>query len=327
MTTELDFKGLQELLWAFAGQRTVTTASRCGILGRLAERAWEPAGLAVDLGLDPEACDRVVRALVALGVARREGTTFRLVPDLEPLFQPGPDDLAPFLEHSHRMYENWGENLETWLRTGRWPRRERSPEETLAFARAMRGIGVRTAREIVDRLDLEGVRRVLDIGGSLGHWAETLCRRSPDIRVTVFDILEVAHEGTKRIRGTAFEDRIEFVGGDYLEDDLGSGFDLVLLANVVHQELRPRAERLIERAAAALACERMTDGELDQLNEAANASESAAEDWDFIKVSQLDFEFHRILADATGTFSMAFWLCAILTAGAVVLTYFLREPV
>ncbi len=253
MTTELDFEGLQELLWAFAGQRTVTTASRCGILGRLAERAWEPAGLAVDLGLDPEACDRVVRALVALGVARREGTTFRLVPDLEPLFQPGPDDLAPFLEHSHRMYENWGENLETWLRTGRWPRRERSPEETLAFARAMRGIGVRTAREIVDRLDLEGVRRVLDIGGSLGHWAETLCRRSPDIRVTVFDIPEVARAGTDSIRGTTFEDRIEFVGGDYLEDDLGSGFDLVLLANVVHQELRPRAERLIDRAAAALA--------------------------------------------------------------------------
>lgn len=32
------------------------------------------------------------------------------------------------------------------------------------------------------------------------------------------------------------------------------------------------------------------------------------------------------LADMTGTFSMAFWLCAILTAGAVVLTCFLREP-
>ena len=32
------------------------------------------------------------------------------------------------------------------------------------------------------------------------------------------------------------------------------------------------------------------------------------------------------LADITGTFSMAFWLCAILTSGAVVLTYFLRQP-
>ncbi len=31
-------------------------------------------------------------------------------------------------------------------------------------------------------------------------------------------------------------------------------------------------------------------------------------------------------ADITGTFSMAFWLCALLTAGAVVLTYFLKPP-
>jgi len=31
-------------------------------------------------------------------------------------------------------------------------------------------------------------------------------------------------------------------------------------------------------------------------------------------------------ADITGTFSMAFWLCALLTASAVLLTYFLRPP-
>lgn len=31
-------------------------------------------------------------------------------------------------------------------------------------------------------------------------------------------------------------------------------------------------------------------------------------------------------ADITGTFSMAFWLCAVLTGGAIVLTYFLRPP-
>jgi MFS family permease len=32
------------------------------------------------------------------------------------------------------------------------------------------------------------------------------------------------------------------------------------------------------------------------------------------------------LADMTGTFSMAFWLCSLLTASAVVATYFLRPP-
>ena len=32
------------------------------------------------------------------------------------------------------------------------------------------------------------------------------------------------------------------------------------------------------------------------------------------------------LADVTGTFNVAFWLCAALTASAVALTSFLRQP-
>ena len=52
--------------------------------------------------------------------------------------------------------------------------------------------------------------------------------------------------------------------------------------------------------AAALACERLTPEELDQLEDIIQASESAAREDDFVKVSQLDYDFHRILADATG---------------------------
>ena len=125
MNTPLDLKGLQNLLWNFAGHRTVTTAAKCGILSRLAREPATVSVISQDLGLAPEACDKVVRALVALGVLEHNEDAFRVVPDLEPLFKQGPDDLAPFLEHSHRMYENWAENLETWLRTGTWPRRRR----------------------------------------------------------------------------------------------------------------------------------------------------------------------------------------------------------
>jgi DNA-binding GntR family transcriptional regulator len=52
--------------------------------------------------------------------------------------------------------------------------------------------------------------------------------------------------------------------------------------------------------AAALACERLTEGELDQLETLVEASESAVQDNDFVEVSHLDFEFHYILAEATG---------------------------
>lgn len=52
--------------------------------------------------------------------------------------------------------------------------------------------------------------------------------------------------------------------------------------------------------ATALACQRLTDEEFVQLDETVAASETAAQDGDFVGVSQFDFEFHRILADATG---------------------------
>jgi len=52
--------------------------------------------------------------------------------------------------------------------------------------------------------------------------------------------------------------------------------------------------------AAALACQRMTADEVNALEEVVDASETAADKGDFVKVAQLDYEFHQILADATG---------------------------
>lgn len=253
MPRVLDLKGLQNLLWNFASHRTVTTAAKCGILSRLARAPATVEAISEDLDLAPEACDKVVRALVSLGILECDEPVFRLVPDLEPLFSQGPDDLAAFLQHSHQMYENWGENLETWLRTGSWPRREKKPEEVLAFARAMRGVGIRTAKTVVEYIDLEGVSSMLDIGGSLGHWAQVICEKAPGIRATVFDIPETAAAGRDLYRGTELEGRITFVGGDYLEGDLGRGYDLILIANVLHQELAEHASGMIRRAADALA--------------------------------------------------------------------------
>ena len=52
--------------------------------------------------------------------------------------------------------------------------------------------------------------------------------------------------------------------------------------------------------AAALACRRLTNEEFCYLDEVVEASENAAAAGDFVQVSQLDFEFHRVLANATG---------------------------
>ena len=249
----LDLDGFQRLLWTFAGHRVVTVAGRTGVLRLLAEKDATPNDVASELGLDGLAAGKVLRTLCALGIVESEGDNYRVVTALRPHFLPGDDDLLPFLEHSHAMYERWGANLEPWLRGEGWGTAERTPEEVRRFGAAMRAMGSQMARRAAAVLDLDGVDRVLDVGGGWGHFSKALCERRPGMRATVLDIPEVTELAAADLAGVELGDLIDFLPGDYLETHYGSDYDLVLFANVLHQESGERAAEMVRRGAEALA--------------------------------------------------------------------------
>jgi len=249
----LDLDGFQRLLWGFASHRIVTVGGRTGILRLLAERPVTPEMAASELGLDPLATNKMLRALTALGIADAEGDHYRAARQLAPHFLPGDRDVVPFLEHSHSMYESWGATLEPWLRGEAWPVAERTPEEKSRFGAAMRAMGAQMARRVAAALDLDGIERMLDVGGGWGHFAKAFCAANPHISAVVLDTPVVVERAAAELDGSGFEGRIEFLAGDYLETAYGSAFDLVLLANVLHQETADRARDLVRRSAEALA--------------------------------------------------------------------------
>lgn len=253
MTDQLDLDGLQRLLWNFAGQRVITVAGRAGILHALANRAAKPDELASKLDLDPAATGKIIRALCAQGLVEADGDAYRLTAALRPHFCHDSSDYGPFLDHLHDMYERWGENLEPWLKGESWTTAPRTPEGTRRFGAAMQAVGSRIARLTAETLDLDGVATVLDIGGGWGQYAKALCTVNPELRATVLDTPQVAEAAPNAIVGTEFEGRMSWIGGDYLETDYGSGYDLVIMANIIHQELVPAAAEIIRRAAGALA--------------------------------------------------------------------------
>ncbi|CAG1014843.1 HTH-type transcriptional repressor RspR [Anaerolineales bacterium] len=53
-------------------------------------------------------------------------------------------------------------------------------------------------------------------------------------------------------------------------------------------------------SAASLACRRLTEEQLSRLDEIVSQAESAASKNDFASLADLDYEFHQILAEATG---------------------------
>lgn len=248
----LDLDGLQGLLWSFGPHRVLTVASRTGILARLARGAATPEVVAGELGLEPLPTGKVLRALCAIGVLTAEGETFRVAPELVHWFAPGPADLAPFLDHSHQMYERWGENLEGWLRGEPWTVASRGPEGTRRFGEAMQALGGQFARRLADLLDARGARRMLDVGGGFGHFSKALCRANPGLCATVLDTPAVVDLVAQAAPEADLAGRVEHVAGDYLESEYETGYDLVLLANVLHQESPERASALVRKGAAAL---------------------------------------------------------------------------
>jgi GntR family transcriptional regulator, rspAB operon transcriptional repressor len=71
------------------------------------------------------------------------------------------------------------------------------------------------------------------------------------------------------------------------------------------------AMSLVIGSAASLACKRLTEAELHQLDEVVTQAETAAVAGDFERLSLLDYEFHGILAQATGNRYLTDYLCRL----------------
>ncbi len=247
------FDTLQERLWSFAEHRVITVAGKTGILAELANGPVAIESMAQKLGLAAMPTGKIVRALTALGLAEPAGEEYSLVSGLREIFTPGPRDFTPFLEHSHFMYDRWGQSLEPWLRGEKWETQKRDPAGIRRFDKAMKAMGGQIARRAADLMDLTRVEKMLDVGGGTGTYAIEFAKRAPNLKAVVLDMPEVADHGRELIGSTDMNDRVEFTGGDYMDQSCyGEGHDLVLLANVLHQETVERASTLVRLGAGAL---------------------------------------------------------------------------
>ena len=108
-------------------------------------------------------------------------------------------------------------------------------------------------REIVDALDLAGRRRMLDVGGGPGTYSILLAERYPELTAEVFDLPPVLEIARELIEQFGASDRVRTREGNYLTDDWGSGHDVILMSNILHQESPESCTALLRKAHAALA--------------------------------------------------------------------------
>ena len=94
--------------------------------------------------------------------------------------------------------------------------------------------------------------RVLDLAAGSGIWGIAIAQKSPEVRVTAVDWAGMIPT-TKRItQKFGVEERFNYVEGDILKANFGSGYDIATLGHILHSEGEDRSRQLLAKTFRAL---------------------------------------------------------------------------
>ncbi len=236
---------LERVVSGYRDAMILTAALKTNLFESLGTTARTPADLAAELHLDPRAVDILLHALAASGILIKNGDTFQIDPGAQPyLLTDSPETMVSILGHNQRMMRSWLQ-LPTVLETGEpAPRPKTSPAMMRDFICGMENVSRRSSQEVVQKVDLAGARRLLDLGGGPATAAITFCRAHEDLQAVVFDLPGPVGIAEEQIAAAGMGARITTVAGDFHADDYGTGFDVVYISNIIHM-IGPQETRAV----------------------------------------------------------------------------------
>lgn len=245
-----------EMVNAFRISRIILTAHELEIFTILKGGPLPSQVVAKAAGADERATDRLMNALVPIGLLKKNGSQFSNSDFSTRFMIRGQPNYMGGVTHISQLWKTWSTLTEA-VKAGTsvamtQPIGNREEPWLESFIAAMHSRGLQQAREIAAVLDLSQTRQVLDIGGGSGVFTFEFIRENPAIRGTIFDLPNVIPISKKYISREGFEKSVTTIAGDYLKDKLGYDYDLVFVSAVLHINSPEENTRLIKKCAEAL---------------------------------------------------------------------------
>lgn len=233
---EKSLEFIEDIAFAFKKSRVLLTASELNVFEAIGYRSLTAKEVAENLGLDIKSTERLLNALVGLDLLeKKEQHYYNTDASLKHLLR-GSKDYIGTIEHFADLWESWSQLTET-VRQGRPVKyltlQEKSPEWLNSFVNSMFWRANSEAPEIISHLQLKGINKILDLGGGKGAYTHNLLKHNPQLSVTLFDLPEVVVFADEYLSTAGVRDQVTIMSGDFTKDSIGSGYDMILLTNVI----------------------------------------------------------------------------------------------
>jgi SAM-dependent methyltransferase len=222
------------------------------------------AQIAAWLKADARATGIFLNGLAALGFVDKRGDNFENCELASRyLVRSSENYRGAIVKHIAHTWERGWEDLQETIRVGhprpaeteKWldGRPERDEAEIRDFIWGMHAIARDLAPKVTARLDLKGVRRLLDLGAGPATYAIAFVQANPELKATVFDLPMPVEIAKENIAKNGVTDRVGTLAGNFLQDDIGAGYDFIWVSQILHSHDEGQCQLIIAKAVAALA--------------------------------------------------------------------------
>jgi SAM-dependent methyltransferase len=237
---------------------TIIAAGRVGVFHALGKGPLSFQEISRSTGASEHGVRCLVEALVSLGYLEERDGCFCNGPTAQAwLTSESPIDFTPllhYLETAWRLLADLGDVVSKGS-----PKRTfyqfmlEHPEAGVAYNQYMKACAQLDTDFLEGFVRIpEGAQRMLDIGGAHGWYTTVLCKSHPGLKAVIFDVGPALAEAKKTVAAEGLGDRIGLQAGDYLKDDLGNGYDVVLCFHLLHWHQEKESRQILEKAAKAL---------------------------------------------------------------------------
>ncbi len=247
-----------KLSTAYWDSKVILTANQLNVFTLLDKHPLACEELAKQCKCHPRSLGILLNACVGLGLLRKDDDgKYSNVPVTQTFLVQGKqgylgdalkysDDLFPVWDKLHESIKLNKPAMQPEVQLGD------DPEKTRHFIMGMHNKALGIGKCFADEQNLEGRKKLLDVGGGPGTYSILLAEKTPGLTSNVFDLPGVLEITKEIIRGYGLDERVKTIKGDYTRDEFPKDNDVVLLSGMLHRETPEMFKSLLRKTYNAL---------------------------------------------------------------------------
>lgn len=239
MTEKLTPAALLDIAFGYQRSQILFAIVELKIPTLLADKTLSLDTLSEKTKVHPLALDRLLNAAVALRLLEQlDDQTFQnaaiareFLVESDEKYLGGQIDF-----YRENSYSNWNkliEKLTDWQPGSGDGQSFDEEDQSADTLPPQHNLALLVGKALGRAFDFSDFKKMLDVGGGTGAMSLGICEINQNLQATVWDLPKVLETTAKFVKESDLSVRVTTAPGNFKEDDLPSGFDCILLANLL----------------------------------------------------------------------------------------------